>query len=111
MDALNWNVQVGRAKRDPRAVAHAAAVRAASGAASGGTLNGSRHANIKELRFRVTDGEWRLAFAFDPARKAVLLVAADKSGGSGRRFYRALIRRADERFDRHLARLTKEGDS
>ena len=44
------------------------------------TLNASRHANMKELRFSVTDGEWRLAFAFDPARKAILLVAGDKSG-------------------------------
>ena len=73
------------------------------------TLNGSRYANMKELRFSVADGEWRLAFAFDPARKAVLLVAGDKSGGSAKHFYRALIRRADERFDRHLARLAKEG--
>ena len=75
------------------------------------TLNSPRYANMKELRFSVADGEWRLAFAFDPARKAVLLVAGDKSGGSARRFYRALIRRADERFDGHLARLAKEGDS
>ena len=75
------------------------------------TLNGSRHANMKEMRFRAADGEWRLAFAFDPARNAVLLVAGDKSGGSARRFYRALIRKADERFDRHLARLAKEGES
>ena len=73
------------------------------------TLNGSRHANMKELRFSAADGEWRLAFAFDPARKAVLLVAGDKSGGSARRFYRTLIHRADERFDRHLARLAQEG--
>ena len=73
------------------------------------TLKGSRHANMKELRFGAADGEWRVAFAFDPARRAVLLVAGDKSGGGKRRFYRALIRRADERFDRHLARLTNEG--
>ena len=75
------------------------------------TLNGSRHANMKEMRFSAADGEWRLAFAFDPARRTVLLVAGDKSGGSSRRFYRALIRKADERFDRHLARLAKEGGS
>lgn len=75
------------------------------------TLNGSRHANMKELRFSVADGEWRLAFAFDSVRKAVLLAAGDKSGGSAKRFYRALIRRADDRFDRHLARLAKEGGS
>ena len=70
------------------------------------TLNGSRHANMKGMRFSAADGEWRLAFAFDPARNAILLVAGDKSGGSAKRFYRTLVRKADERFDRHLARLT-----
>ncbi len=50
------------------------------------TLNDSRHANMKELRFEAGDGVWRAAFAFDPNRKAILLVAADKSGGSERRF-------------------------
>ena len=75
------------------------------------TLNGSRHANMKEMRFGVANGEWRLAFAFDPKRRAMLLIAGDKSGGSARRFYRALIRKADERFDRHLARLVQEGRS
>ena len=72
------------------------------------TLNGSRHTNMKELRFSASDGEWRVAFAFDPVRKAILLVAGDKSGGSGKRFYRALIRKADERFDAHLARTGRE---
>ena len=64
---------------------------------------------MKELRFSADDGEWRVAFAFDPKRKAILLVAGDKSGGSERRFYRELIRQADDRFDAHLARLKKEG--
>jgi hypothetical protein len=41
------------------------------------TLNGSGHANMKELRFGAADGEWRVAFAFDPRRKAILLVAGD----------------------------------
>ena len=71
------------------------------------TLNGSRHANMKELRFSAVDGEWRVAFAFDPKRRAILLVAGDKSGGSEKRFYRELIRKADERFDAHLARIGK----
>jgi hypothetical protein len=48
---------------------------------------------------------WRVAFAFDPKRKAVLLVAGDKSGGSEKRFYRELIRKADNRFDEHLSRV------
>jgi len=75
------------------------------------TLNGSRHANMKELRFSAADGQWRVAFAFDPRRTAVLLVAADKAGGSSKAFYRALIRKADQRFERHLARLAMEGGS
>ena len=75
------------------------------------TLNGSRYANMKEMRLSAADGEWRVAFAFDPERRAVLLVAGEKSGGSQRRFYRALIRKADERFDRHLAQLADEGGS
>jgi len=72
------------------------------------TLDGSRYANMKELRFDAADGVWRVAFAFDPKRKAILLVCGDKSGASERRFYRRLIAKADERFDRHLAGLKKE---
>jgi len=72
------------------------------------TLNGSRHANMKELRFSAANGEWRVAFAFDRKRKAILLVAGDKSDVGERQFYRELIRKADERFEAHLARLKKE---
>ena len=72
------------------------------------TLNGSRHANMKELRFHADGGLWRVAFAFNPDRRAILLVAGDKSRASGRRFYRQLIRKADDRFDRHLDRLRDE---
>src|SRR5690242_11617021 len=72
------------------------------------TLNDSRHANMKELRFSAADGEWRVAFAFDTKRKAILLVAGDKSGGSQKRFYKQLIAKADDRLDAHLARLKKK---
>jgi hypothetical protein len=72
------------------------------------TLNGSRHANMKELRFNAADGVWRVAFAFDTRRHAILLAAGDKSGGSKRRFYDDLVRKADQRFDAHLGRLKKE---
>ena len=72
------------------------------------TLNDSRHANMKELRFSAADGEWRVAFAFDPVRKAILLIAGDKSGVSEKRFYKELIRKADSRFDAHLSRLKKK---
>ncbi|WP_427144840.1 type II toxin-antitoxin system RelE/ParE family toxin [Rhizobium pisi] len=69
------------------------------------TLKGSKHANMKELRFSAADGEWRTAFAFDPERNAILLVAGDKSGGSQKRFYRQLIAKADKRFSDHLENL------
>nr|WP_297363413.1 type II toxin-antitoxin system RelE/ParE family toxin [Acidiferrobacter sp.] len=49
----------------------------------------------------------RVAFAFDPKRQAILLVGGDKSGGSEKRFYRQLIRKADARFDEHIAQLGK----
>jgi len=74
------------------------------------TLNGSRHPNMKELRFDAADGVWRVAFAFDPNRRAILLAAGDKSGSSERRFYRRLIDKADLRFDSHLASIKKQKD-
>lgn len=62
------------------------------------TLNGSRHANMKEIRCR-EDGLWRFAFAFDQDREAVVLVGGNKDGANQKRFYRNLIRVADARFD------------
>ena len=73
------------------------------------TLKDSKYANMKELRFDADDGVWRMAFAFDPDRKAILLVAGDKSGGSEKRFYRELIRKAEIRFASHIERLRKGG--
>jgi hypothetical protein len=63
---------------------------------------------MKEMRFKAANGIWRVAFAFDPKRNAVLLVAGDKSGVSEKRFYRELIQKADDRYDAHLARLKKK---
>jgi len=72
------------------------------------TLNGSRHANMKELRFDAADGVWRFAFAFDPKRRAIILCGGDKSGVSEKRFYRQMIDRADARFDSHVATIRKQ---
>ena len=66
------------------------------------TLKGSKHANMKELRFSAAGGVWRVAFAFDPSRSAILLVAGNKSGASEKTFYNRLIAIADRRFDTHL---------
>jgi len=66
------------------------------------TLEGSSFSNMKELRFRV-DGLWRFAFAFDPNRRAIVLVGGNKVGD--RRFYRELITVADKRFAAHIEGL------
>ncbi|HEY3303775.1 MAG TPA: type II toxin-antitoxin system RelE/ParE family toxin [Candidatus Binatia bacterium] len=72
------------------------------------TLKGSRHPNMKELRFNVDNGVWRVAFAFDPKRQAILLVCGDKAGTSERKFYKQLIRKADTRFDAHLMQFQEQ---
>lgn len=66
------------------------------------TLRGSKHANMKELRFEANNGVWRVAFAFDPERQAVLLVAGDKSSMNQKTFYKKLIQQADKRFTEWL---------
>lgn len=72
------------------------------------TLNGSSHANMKELRFDAANGVWRVAFAFYPRRNAILLVAGDKAGVSQKRFYRQMITKADARLDEHVAALDRK---
>ena len=69
------------------------------------TLSGSRHANMKELRFTAAGGVWRTAFAFDPERQAIVLVAGDKAGTAQKRYYKTLIAKADRRYDDHLATI------
>jgi hypothetical protein len=70
-----------------------------------GTLKGSKHSNMKELRFDADDSAWRVAFSFDSRRNAILLVGGDKSGVSKDKFYRSLIENADRRFDQHQRKL------
>ena len=72
------------------------------------TLKASRHANMKELRFTWSNEVWRVAFAFDPQRQAILLVGGDKGGADQRRFYKRLISVADDRYDEHLATLDQQ---
>lgn len=73
------------------------------------TLKGSKHANMKELRFEAADGIWRVAFAFDPQRQAILLCAGDTSGQPRARFYRRSIATADRRFNTRLSRQRPHG--
>jgi hypothetical protein len=67
-------------------------------------LEGSRHANMKELRA----GNLRVLFAFDPTRAALLLLGGDKSR-RGREWCSETIPLADRLYDEHLRRLVEEG--
>ena len=72
------------------------------------TLKASRHPNMKELRFGWQGEVWRVAFAFDTQRQAILLVGGDKGGADQHRFYKRLIAVADGRFDEHLASMASK---
>ena len=50
---------------------------------------------MKELRFSWNGQVWRVAFAFDPQRQAILLVGGDKGG-------------ADQRYDEHVGSLAQQ---
>lgn len=71
------------------------------------TLKGSAYPNMKELRVQVGGDPWRIFFAFDPRRAAILLVGGNKAGD--KRFYDVNIPIADQRYARHLAQLDEEG--
>ena len=60
---------------------------------------------MKELRFDASNGVWRVAFAFDPQRTAVLLAAGDKSAKEKAASTGGLLLKAEDRFDDHLRRL------
>jgi hypothetical protein len=70
------------------------------------TLKGSAYRNMKELRPTVNKVEWRVAFAFDPKRQAIVLAAVAKGGK--KTAYTQLINTADARFKAHLARIKEE---
>lgn len=66
------------------------------------------HPNMKELRFAWSGQVWRVAFAFDPQRQAILLVGGDKGSAAQRRFYKRLIDVADSRYEEHLGTFTQQ---
>ncbi len=67
------------------------------------TVEGSRHANMKELRA----GTIRVLFAFDPRRVAILLIGGDKRD-RWQAFYAEMVPLADRLYDEHLAEIEKE---
>ncbi len=74
------------------------------------TVKSSRHKNMKELRPGSTGRtEVRVLFAFDPRRRAILLVGGDKAGAWSK-WYAVNVPIADQRYDAHLSRLTTQDD-
>jgi hypothetical protein len=69
------------------------------------TIKQSRHKNMKELR--PPAGDVRILFAFDPERKAILLLGGDKSG-SWNKWYDKNVPVADHLFDQHVASLKEQ---
>ena len=70
------------------------------------TVQGSRHANMKELRIQHAGRPYRVLFAFDPRRRAILLLGGDKTGNA--RWYDENIPIADRLFDDHLRAIEHE---
>lgn len=66
------------------------------------SIKGSRHHNMKELRS--VGGHLRALVAFDPRRRAVVLLGGDKTN-DWKGWYRRNIRVADRLYDRHLREL------
>jgi hypothetical protein len=71
------------------------------------TVKGSRHRNMKELRTQHRGRPLRTFFAFDPRRRAILLIGGDKTGDD--RFYDRMIPLADRLYDEHLRELRGKG--
>lgn len=69
-------------------------------------IEGSRHQNMKELRAS-KGGALRVLFAFDPTRRAVLLIGGDKTG-RWNQWYAETIPVADDLFDAYLADLEEQ---
>ena len=70
------------------------------------TIQGSRHPNMKELIVQHAGRPYRVLFAFDPRRCAILLIGGDKTGND--RWYEEHIPIADRLYDEHLETLRRE---
>ena len=67
------------------------------------TVKGSEYPNMKELRVQHKGRPYRILFAFDTRRVAILLIGGDKTGNN--RWYVENIPRADKIYKRHLVEI------
>ena len=71
-------------------------------------VKGSKHGSMRELRTQCEGHPLRTFYAFDPARKAILLVGGDKTGND--RFYDEMIPKADRIYDEYLKEIREESN-
>jgi hypothetical protein len=67
----------------------------------------SRHTHLRELRIQCEGNPYRVLYAFNPLRNAILLLGGDKTGDE--RWYEVHVPIADRLYDEHLIELKKEG--
>jgi hypothetical protein len=67
----------------------------------------SRHGHMRELRVQHRGRPYRVLYAFDPRRVALLLIGGDKTGDD--RWYETFVPVADRLYDEHLVALEREG--
>jgi hypothetical protein len=67
----------------------------------------SKHGNMRELRIQHQGEPYRVFYAFDPRRTAMLLIGGNKTGDD--LFYERMVPIADGIYDQHLAELTRQG--
>lgn len=70
-------------------------------------VEGSKHSHMRELRIQHAGEPYRVLYAFDPLRNAILLIGGNKTGN--KRWYDEFVPRADRLYDTHLEELKKEG--
>lgn len=73
----------------------------------GSGIASSKHPRMRELRIQHQGRPYRVLYAFDPRRTAILLIGGDKTGND--RWYEEHVPLADRLYDQHLAALRKEG--
>ena len=103
-DVESWLLSLDDASYDlvAAAIDHLAVVGPALGRPLVDRPIGSRYHNLKEFRPGSSGrSEIRILFAFDPRRRAVLLIAGDKRG-RWQQWYRESIPLAELRFDQWL---------
>jgi hypothetical protein len=72
-------------------------------------INGSKHGNMRELRVQHRGKPYRIFYAFDPRRSAILLIGGVKTGDD--QFYERMVPLADRIYDDHLRQLDLETES